>query len=79
MGAERPAYLCKSEEFSLQLSLIESALLLPPDVKDVTSTARWDSLYKIPIAVKLFYYYMSHEFIQKEIDADSRARCFTSL
>ena len=44
VGAEGPAYLSKPEEFSLQLCLIESGLLLPPDVKVVTSTTRCDSL-----------------------------------
>ena len=39
VGAEGPAYLSKPEEFSLQLCLIGGGLLLPPDVKVLTSTA----------------------------------------
>ena len=59
VGAEGPAYLRKPEEFSLQLCLIEGGLLLLPNVKVLASTARCDSLQKILIAVKLFYYYVS--------------------
>ena len=58
-GEEGPAHLNKPEEFSLKLSLIEDGLLLPPSVKVVTSMARCNTLWKIPIAVKLFYYYVS--------------------
>ena len=59
LGTEGPAHLSKPEEFSIQLCLIEGSLLLPPSVKVVTSTARCDSLYKILIAIKLFYYFVS--------------------
>ena len=44
VGAEGPSYLSKPEEFSLQLCLIEGGLLLPLDIKVLTSTARCDSL-----------------------------------
>ena len=44
VGAEGPAYLSKPEEFLYQLCLIEGGLLLPPDVKVLTSTTRCDSL-----------------------------------
>ena len=57
--AEGPVYLSKLEEFLLQLCLIEYGLLLPPGVKVVISTARCNSLQKILIAIKLFYYYVS--------------------
>ena len=39
VGAEGPAYLNKTEEFSDQLCLNEGGLLLPPDVKVLTSPA----------------------------------------
>ena len=44
VGADRPAYLSKPEEFSLQLCLMEGGLLLPPGVKAISSMARCDSL-----------------------------------
>ena len=44
VGVEGPAYLSKLEEFSLQLCLTEGGLLLPPDVKVITSAARCESL-----------------------------------
>ena len=59
VGAEGPANWTKPEEFPLQLCLIEGGLLLPPDVKVLTSTARCDSLQKKLNAIKLSYYYLS--------------------
>ena len=44
VGAEGPAYLSKTEKFSLLLCLIEDGLLLPPGVRVSASTTRCDSL-----------------------------------
>ena len=44
VGAKRPAYLSKPEEFTLQPCLIEGGILLPPDFKVFPPTVRCESL-----------------------------------
>ena len=44
VGAKRPAYLSKPEEFTFQPCLIEGGILLPPDFKVFPPTVRCESL-----------------------------------